>query len=85
VIGCYVTGFFGPARATFLALAFTFFIALRPCYRLRQRAPRNLASNAGSLAVFLINGKVLFPIAFHALPYPVSPEISSGPTSRFKP
>jgi uncharacterized protein len=63
VIGCY-DGFFGPGTGTFLAIAFTFFMHYDLVTASGNARLVNLASNAGSLAVFLINGNVLFPIAF---------------------
>ena len=63
VIAAY-DGFFGPGTGTFLAIAFTFFMHYDLVTASGNARLANLASNAGSLAVFLINGKVLFPIAF---------------------
>ena len=62
-IGCY-DGFFGPGTGTFLAIAFYFFLRLDLVTASANARLTNLASNAGSLAVFLYHGKVLFPLAF---------------------
>jgi uncharacterized protein len=63
IIGCY-DGFFGPGTGTFLAIAFAFFMRYDLVTASGNARLANLASNAGSLAVFLINGKALFPLAF---------------------
>lgn len=63
-IGCY-DGFFGPGTGAFLTIAFFSFLKLDLLSSSANARLTNLASNLGSLAVFLINGKVLFPLAVY--------------------
>lgn len=65
VIGTY-DGFFGPGTGTFLTLAFSALLGLDLLTASGNARLANLASNAGSAAVFLWSGQVLFPIALYA-------------------
>jgi uncharacterized membrane protein YfcA len=65
VIGLY-DGLFGPGTGTFLTLAFAIVLGFdlltaAGCARLANRA-----SNVGALAVFLADGRVVFPLAVWA-------------------
>ncbi len=62
VIGTY-DGFFGPGTGTFLAVGFHVIARLELTTASGNARLANLASNAGSLAVFLLAGKVVFPLA----------------------
>ena len=62
VVGAY-DGLFGPGTGTFLAIGFYAFLRLNLIEAGGNARLANLASNFGSLVVFLINGKVLFPLA----------------------
>ncbi|MBM4355553.1 MAG: sulfite exporter TauE/SafE family protein, partial [Deltaproteobacteria bacterium] len=62
VVGTY-DGFFGPGTGTFLALGFHLWTRLDLTTASGNARLANLASNAGSLVVFLVAGKVLFPLA----------------------
>lgn len=62
VIGVY-DGFFGPGTGSFLLLALHLFLGMNLVKASGTTKVFNLASNLGSLAVFLLNGKVLFAIA----------------------
>jgi uncharacterized membrane protein YfcA len=64
-IGTY-DGFFGPGTGTFMTLAFATFLALDLLGASANARLANLASNAGSLLVFLWYGEVLFPLAWLA-------------------
>ncbi len=65
VVGTY-DGFFGPGTGTFLTIAFSIFLGFSLLSASASARAANLASNAGSLAVFLRHGKVLFPLAVYA-------------------
>ncbi len=65
VIGCY-DGLIGPGTGTFLILAFTAFLGFDLLKASGCAKAANLASNAASVAVFLFNGKVIFPLAIPA-------------------
>jgi len=62
LIGCY-DGFFGPGTGTFLGIAFHLGLRMDLVSASGNARLTNLASNAGSLVVFLLSGKVLFPLA----------------------
>jgi len=62
VIGTY-DGFFGPGTGTFLAVGFHLLTRLDLTTASGNARLANLASNTGSLAVFLLAGKVIFPLA----------------------
>lgn len=64
-VGTY-DGFFGPGTGTFLTIAFTMVLGFSLLSAAAGARVANLASNTGSLAVFLIHGKVLFPLAVFA-------------------
>jgi len=65
VVGAY-DGFFGPGTGTLLTVAFFSFLGLDLMSSAGSARLSNMGSNVGSLAVFLINGKVLFPLALYA-------------------
>jgi len=64
VIGCY-DGFFGPGTGAFMTIAFFSFLRLDMISSSANARMTNLASNLGSLIIFLINAKVLFPLALY--------------------
>ncbi|MBI5525333.1 MAG: TSUP family transporter [Deltaproteobacteria bacterium] len=64
VIGAY-DGFFGPGTGTFLAIAFSAFLGLDLLAASGNARVANLASNLGSVVVFLASAKVLFPLALY--------------------
>ena len=59
VIGAY-DGFYGPGTGTFLIIAFTVFAKMTVSAANAQAKVINLTSNITSLAVFLLNGQVVF-------------------------
>ena len=59
VIGGY-DGFYGPGTGTFLIIAFTVFAKMSVSAANAQAKVINLTSNITSLAVFLLNGQVVF-------------------------
>ena len=59
VIGAY-DGFYGPGTGTFLIIAFTVFAKMSVSAANAQAKVINLTSNITSLAVFLLNGQVIF-------------------------
>ncbi len=59
VIGAY-DGFYGPGTGTFLIIAFTVFAKMSVPAANAQAKVINLTSNVTSLAVFLLNGQVVF-------------------------
>ena len=61
VVGMY-DGFYGPGTGTFLLLAYTQLARLPLRLAAGNVKIANLASNIGSLAVFLLNGQALIPI-----------------------
>jgi uncharacterized membrane protein YfcA len=62
IIGCY-DGFFGPGTGTFMILGLVIFSAM-PLVKASATAKTfNLASNAGALAVFILNRDVNYPLA----------------------
>ena len=61
VIGIY-DGFYGPGTGTFLIIAFTVFARMTVESSNAQAKVINLTTNITSLAVFLLNGQVLFPL-----------------------
>jgi len=63
-VGLY-DGFFGPGTGTFLTIAFTILMGFSLLSAAASARAANLASNAGALAVFLLKGKVLFPLALY--------------------
>lgn len=65
LIGCY-DGFYGPGTGTFLLLIFTGLLKLNVLTASANMKAVNLASNIGSLTVFLLNGKVLFALGIPA-------------------
>jgi len=64
-IGCY-DGFFGPGTGTFLAIAFAAILGFDLLTASANARLANLASNVGSLVVFLWDGRVVFPLAIWA-------------------
>ena len=65
VIGMY-DGFYGPGTGTFLIIAFTVFARMTVGSANAQAKVINLTTNVTSLAVFLLNGQVLFPLGLAA-------------------
>ena len=63
VIGAY-DGFYGPGTGTFLIIAFTVFARMSVPAANAQAKVINLTSNVTSLAVFLLNGQVVFLLGF---------------------
>ena len=61
VIGIY-DGFYGPGTGTFLIIAFAVFARMTVESSNAQAKVINLTTNITSLAVFLLNGQVLFPL-----------------------
>lgn len=64
-IGLY-DGFFGPGTGTFLTIAFAALLDLELLSAAANARLANLASNLGALVVFLIDGRVVFPLALLA-------------------
>lgn len=64
-IGCY-DGFYGPGTGTFLILAFTGLLKLNIRTASANAKAVNLASNIGSVIVFLTNGKVFLALGLIA-------------------
>lgn len=64
-VGAY-DGFFGPGTGTFLTIAFASLLGMELLAASATARLANLASNAGSLVVFLADGKVVFPLALAA-------------------
>ncbi|RJO72743.1 MAG: sulfite exporter TauE/SafE family protein [Myxococcales bacterium] len=65
VVGLY-DGFFGPGTGTFLTIGFHFLLRFDLVTASANARLSNLASNAGALAVFLVNAQVVFPLALYA-------------------
>ncbi len=65
LIGGY-DGFFGPGTGAFMAIAFYLLLRFDLVTAAANARLANLASNLGSLTIFLLNGKVLFPLAIYA-------------------
>ena len=65
VIGTY-DGFYGPGTGTFLILLYTSLAKLDLLTASANTKAVNLASNIGALAVFILNGQVLFPLGLPA-------------------
>ena len=61
LIGGY-DGFYGPGTGTFLIIAFTVFAGMPVNAANAQSKAVNLAANLSSLAVYLANGQVVFPL-----------------------
>jgi len=59
LIGFY-DGFFGPGTGSFLIIAFYIFIGLGLVQSSATAKVFNLASNLGALAIFILEGKVIF-------------------------
>ena len=64
-VGFY-DGIFGPGTGAFLTIAFFTVLGFSLLTSSANARLANLASNFGALAIFLINGKVLFPLALFA-------------------
>ncbi len=62
-VGLY-DGFFGPGTGTFLTIGFHVLLGLPLLVSAGNARLVNLASNAGALAVFLLEGRVAFPLAW---------------------
>jgi len=65
VVGFY-DGIFGPGTGAFLTIAFFTVLGFNLITSSANARLANLASNFGALTVFLISGKVLFPLALFA-------------------
>ncbi len=65
VIGCY-DGLIGPGTGTFLILAFSVLLGLELVTSSGCAKVSNLASNITSMIIYILNGKVLFWLAFPA-------------------
>ena len=65
VIGIY-DGMYGPGTGTFLIIAFTVFARLDIGHANGQSKAINLATNTAALAVFLLNGQIIFPLGLAA-------------------
>jgi uncharacterized membrane protein YfcA len=64
-IGCY-DGFFGPGTGTFLILLYTGLARIEPRTASGNAKLVNLASNIGSLVLFLYHGKSILPLGLTA-------------------
>jgi len=62
VFGCY-DGFFGPGTGMFMTLALSGLVRLDLIKAVGTTKVLNFSSNAASMVTWLINGKILFPIA----------------------
>ena len=62
VFGCY-DGFFGPGTGMFMTLALGGLVRLDLIKAVGTTKILNFSSNAASMVTWLINGKILFPIA----------------------
>ena len=62
-VGLY-DGFFGPGTGTFLTIGFHVVLGLPLLVAAGNARLVNLASNAGALVVFLLQGQVVFPLAW---------------------
>jgi len=71
VIGLY-DGFYGPGTGTFLILIFVGLARLDLKTAAGNAKVINLASNAASLTVFLLNGAVMFPLAAAAAVFSIA-------------
>ncbi len=65
VIGFY-DGFYGPGTGTFLMIVFSGFCRLSLCHAAGTTKAVNLASNIVSLAVFVYNSQVIYPLGLCA-------------------
>lgn len=65
VVGVY-DGFYGPGTGTFLILLYTSLAKLDLLTASANTKAVNLASNIGALVVFILNGKVFFPLGLPA-------------------
>ncbi|MDR0623612.1 MAG: TSUP family transporter [Treponema sp.] len=65
VIGGY-DGFFGPGTGTFLILLYTGLAKIDPRTASGNAKVVNLASNAASVVLFIMNGRVFFPLGLTA-------------------
>ena len=62
ILGCY-DGFFGPGTGMFLTLAFTAILRLELTKAAGTARIINLSSNIISMITWLVNSKILFPVA----------------------
>ncbi|MBN1335514.1 MAG: TSUP family transporter [Deltaproteobacteria bacterium] len=62
-VGLY-DGFFGPGTGTFLTIGFHVLVGLPLLVAAGNARLVNLASNVGALVVFLLEGRVAFPLAW---------------------
>jgi uncharacterized membrane protein YfcA len=69
-IGAY-DGFFGPGTGTFLILLYTGLAKIGPRTASGNAKIVNLSSNLAALAVFIANGRVLFPLGLCAAAFSI--------------
>ena len=62
VFGCY-DGFFGPGTGLFMTLALGALVRLELIKAVGTTKVLNLSSNIASMVTWLVNGKILFPVA----------------------
>ena len=62
VFGCY-DGFFGPGAGMFMTLALSGLVRLELIKAVGTTKVLNFSSNIASMVTWLVNGKILFPIA----------------------
>ncbi len=65
VVGAW-DGFFGPGTGTFFAIAFHVFLRFDLLTASGNARLANLASNVGAVVVFLLDARVVFPLALYA-------------------
>jgi uncharacterized membrane protein YfcA len=65
VVGAW-DGFFGPGTGTFLTIAFHLLLRFDLLTASGNARLVNLASNVGAVIVFLIDARVVFPLALYA-------------------
>ena len=65
-VGCY-DGLLGPGTGTFMILCFTAFLSMDLLTASGCSKAANLASNAGSAAVWILHGSVLWTLAAPAI------------------
>lgn len=65
IVGCY-DGFYGPGTGTFLLLFYTGLGKMHVREASGNMKLANLSSNVAALAVFLFNGKILYPLGLAA-------------------
>jgi len=71
VLGCY-DGFFGPGAGMFMTLALSGLVRLELIKAVGTTKVINFSSNIASMVTWLINGKVLFPLAIPCMIFSVT-------------